>query len=250
MPKATAKKPTAAKVKYRRILLKLSGEVLHAKDGPDCIDPDVLARMADQIKAVRALGVQVGVVIGGGNIFRGLRGQDRGFGRAEGDNMGMLATMINSLALTSALNAAGIPATCLAARAMPAVAELFTFRRAIELLEAGQVVVLGGGSGAPFFTTDSAAALRAAEIGAEVLLKATKVDGIYTADPVKDPTATKFDRLTYSEALARRLKVMDSTAFSLCMDNRIPILVFDFFKPGELPKVVRGQKAGTLVAGD
>ena len=249
MPKTTTKKP-AAKVKYRRILLKLSGEVLHAKDGPDCIDPDVLARMADQIKAVRALGVQVGVVIGGGNIFRGLRGRDRGFGRAEGDNMGMLATMINSLALTSALNAAGIPATCLAARAMPAVAELFTFRRAIELLEAGQVVVLGGGSGAPFFTTDSAAALRAAEIGAEVLLKATKVDGIYTADPVKDPTATKFDRLTYSEALARRLKVMDSTAFSLCMDNRIPILVFDFFKPGELLKVVRGQKAGTLVAGD
>ena len=249
MPKATVKK-TAAKVKYRRILLKLSGDVLHAKDGPDCIDPDVLARMADQIKAVRALGVQVGVVIGGGNIFRGLRGQDRGFGRAEGDNMGMLATMINSLALVSALNAAGIPATCLAARAMPAVAELFTFRRAIELLEAGQVVVLGGGSGAPFFTTDSAAALRAAEIGAEVLLKATKVDGIYTADPVKDPTAVKFDRLTYSEALARRLKVMDSTAFSLCMDNRIPILVFDFFKPGELLKVVRGQKAGTLVAGD
>lgn len=249
MPKAPAKKP-AAKVKYRRILLKLSGEVLHAKNGPDCIDPDILAAMAAQIKAVRALGVQVGVVIGGGNIFRGLRGQDRGFGRAEGDNMGMLATMINSLALVSALNAAGVPATCLSARAMPAIAELFTFRRAIELLEAGQVVVLGGGSGAPFFTTDSAAALRAAEIGAEVLLKATKVDGIYTADPVKDPTATKFDRLTYSEALARRLKVMDSTAFSLCMDNRIPILVFDFFKPGELLKVVRGQKAGTLVSGD
>ena len=249
MPKTPAKKP-AAKVKYRRILLKLSGEVLHAKNGPDCIDPDILAAMAAQIKAVRALGVQVGVVIGGGNIFRGLRGQDRGFGRAEGDNMGMLATMINSLALVSALNAAGVPATCLSARAMPAIAELFTFRRAIELLEEGQVVVLGGGSGAPFFTTDSAAALRAAEIGAEVLLKATKVDGIYTADPVKDPTATKFDRLTYSEALARRLKVMDSTSFSLCMDNRIPILVFDFFKPGELLKVVRGQKAGTLVAGD
>ena len=249
MSKAPPKKP-AAKVKYRRILLKLSGEVLHAKNGPDCIDPDILAAMAAQIKAVRALGVQVGVVIGGGNIFRGLRGQDRGFGRAEGDNMGMLATMINSRALVSALNAAGVPATCLSARAMPAIAELFTFRRAIELLEEGQVVVLGGGSGAPFFTTDSAAALRAAEIGAEVLLKATKVDGIYTADPVKDPTATKFDRLTYSEALARRLKVMDSTAFSLCMDNRIPILVFDFFKPGELLKVVRGQKAGTLVTGD
>ena len=234
---------------FKRILLKLSGESL-AGETKQGIDTERLAEYAEQVKRIAQRGVQVGIVIGGGNIFRGLRGQDRGFGRAEGDNMGMLATMINSLALVSALNASGVPATCLAARAMPAIAELFTFRRAIELLEAGQVVVLGGGSGAPFFTTDSAAALRAAEIGAEVLLKATKVDGIYTADPVKDPTATKFDRLTYSEALARRLKVMDSTAFSLCMDNRIPILVFDFFKPGELLKVVRGQKAGTLVAGD
>lgn len=241
---------TAPKVKYRRILLKLSGEVLRSKDGQNCIDEGTLAEMAAQIKAVRALGVQVGVVIGGGNIFRGLKGQSRGFGRAEGDNMGMLATMINSLALESALNAAGVPARTLAARAMPAMAELFTFRRAIEWLEAGTVVVLGGGSGAPFFTTDSAAALRAAEIGAEILLKATKVDGIYTADPFRDPTATKFDRLTYSEALSRRLKVMDSTAFSMCMDNHIPILVFDFFKRGELLKVVRGQKAGTLVSGN
>ena len=203
--------------------------------------------MAKQIKAIRQLGVQVGVVIGGGNIFRGLKGQDRGFGRAHGDNMGMLATMINSLALQSALEAAGVPAKTLAATAMPALCELFTFRRALELLADGCVVIMGGGTGNPFFTTDSAAALRAAEINAEVLLKATKVDGIYDSDPVKNPQAVKFDRLTYSEALARRLKVMDAAAFSLCMDNQIPILVFDFFKRGELLRVVTGQKAGTLV---
>ncbi len=207
----------------------------------------ILAAMAAQIKAVRKLGVQVGAVIGGGNIFRGLKGQDRGFGRAHGDNMGMLATMINSLALQSALEAAGVPAKALSATAMPALCELYTFRRALELLEAGTVVIIGGGTGNPFFTTDSASALRAAEIGAQVLLKATKVDGIYDADPVQNPQAVKFDRLTYSEALARRLKVMDAAAFSLCMDNQIPILVFDFFKRGELLRVVRGEKAGTLV---
>ena len=235
------------KAKYQRILLKLSGEVLRDPGSGDCLSDAVLAEMAAQIKAVRKLGVQVGVVIGGGNIFRGLKGQDRGFGRAHGDNMGMLATMINSLALQSALEAAGIPAKTLSASAMPALAELFTFRRAIALLEAGTVVVIGGGTGNPFFTTDSAAALRAAEIGAQVLLKATKVDGIYDADPVRNPKAIKFDRLTYSEALARRLKVMDAAAFSLCMDNQIPILVFDFFKRGELLRVVRGEKTGTLV---
>ena len=235
------------KAKYRRILLKLSGEVLRDPQTGECLSDAILAEMAAQIRAVRRLGVQVGVVIGGGNIFRGLKGRDRGFGRAHGDNMGMLATMINSLALQSALEAAGLPAKTLSASAMPALAELFTFRRAIELLEAGTVVLIGGGTGNPFFTTDSAAALRAAEIGAEVLLKATKVDGIYDADPVKNPKAVKFDRLTYSEALARRLKVMDAAAFSLCMDNQIPILVFDFFKRGELLRVVRGEKAGTLV---
>ena len=235
------------KAKYRRILLKLSGEVLRDAASGECLSDAILAEMAAQIKAVRNLGVQVGVVIGGGNIFRGLKGQDRGFGRAHGDNMGMLATMINSLALQSALEAAGVPAKALSATAMPALCELYTFRRALELLEAGTVVIIGGGTGNPFFTTDSASALRAAEIGAQVLLKATKVDGIYDADPVQNPQAVKFDRLTYSEALARRLKVMDAAAFSLCMDNQIPILVFDFFKRGELLRVVRGEKAGTLV---
>ena len=235
------------KAKYRRILLKLSGEVLRDSASGECLSDSILAEMAAQIKAVRKMGVQVGVVIGGGNIFRGLKGQDRGFGRAHGDNMGMLATMINSLALQSALEAAGVPAKALSATAMPALCELYTFRRALELLEAGTVVLIGGGTGNPFFTTASAAALRAAEIGAQVLLKATKVDGIYDADPVKNPQAVKFDRLTYSEALARRLKVMDAAAFSLCMDNQIPILVFDFFKRGELLRVVRGEKAGTLV---
>ena len=235
------------KAKYRRILLKLSGEVLRDAASGECLSDAILAAMAAQIKAVRKLGVQVGVVIGGGNIFRGLKGQDRGFGRAHGDNMGMLATMINSLALQSALEAVGVPAKALSATAMPALCELYTFRRALELLEAGTVVIIGGGTGNPFFTTDSASALRAAEIGAQVLLKATKVDGIYDADPVQNPQAVKFDRLTYSEALARRLKVMDAAAFSLCMDNQIPILVFDFFKRGELLRVVRGEKAGTWV---
>ncbi|HRV30917.1 MAG TPA: UMP kinase [Kiritimatiellia bacterium] len=234
--------------RFKRILLKLSGEVLRDPDTGECISDRILAEMAAQIKAVRKLGVQVGVVIGGGNIFRGLKGQDRGFGRAHGDNMGMLATMINSLALQSALEAAKVPAQTLAATPMPALVELFTFRRAIELLDAGKVVLMGGGTGSPFFTTDSAAALRAAEIGADALLKATKVDGIYDADPVLHPKAKKFDTLTYAEALARRLKVMDSTAFSLCMDNQIPIMVFDFFRRGELLRVVRGEKAGTLVS--
>lgn len=236
------------KAKYRRILLKLSGEVLRAASGGDCLSDAVLAEMAAQIKAVRKMGVQVGLVIGGGNIFRGLKGQDRGIGRAHGDNMGMLATMINSLALQAALEATGVPAKVLSAMAMPSLCELFTFRRAIELLDAGTVVLIGGGTGNPYFTTDSAAALRAAEIGAEVLLKATKVDGIYDADPLVNPRAVKFDRLTYSEALARRLKVMDAAAFSLCMDNRIPILVFDFFKRGELLRAVCGEKAGTWVS--
>ena len=235
------------KTKFRRILLKLSGEVLRDSASGECLSDAILAEMAAQIKAVRKLGVQVGVVIGGGNIFRGLKGQDRGFGRAHGDNMGMLATMINSLALQSALEGAGVPAKALSATAMPALCELYTFRRALELLEAGTVVLIGGGTGNPFFTTDSAAALRAAEIGAEVLLKATKVDGFYDADPMKNPAAVNFDRLTYSEALARRLKVMDASAFSLCMDNQIPILVLDFFKRGELLRVLRRQKAGTLV---
>ena len=233
---------------YPRILLKLSGEVLRSPNGADCIDSAILADMAAKIKAVRDTGVQVGIVIGGGNIFRGLSGVSSGVPRAHGDNMGMLATMINSLALEAALQTIGVPATAMSSRAMPAICELFTFRRARDLLDAGSVVILGGGSGNPFFTTDSAAALRAAEIGASLLIKATKVDGIYTADPTKDPTATRFDRITYSEALARRLKVMDSTAFSLCMDNHIPIMVLNFFQSDALLRALSGDlSACTLV---
>lgn len=235
------------RVKYRRILLKLSGEILRDPQTGECLSDAVLAEMAGQIQAIHRLGVQIGIVIGGGNIFRGLKGQDRGFGRAHGDTMGMLATLINSLALQSALENAGVPARTLTAAFMPTVAESFTFRRALEWLEQGTVILIGGGTGNPFFTTDSAAALRAAEIGADILLKATKVDGIYDSDPVKNPSAVRFDRLSYAEALARRLEVMDATAFSLCRENQIPILVFNFYRRGELLRAVRGEKAGTLV---
>lgn len=245
-PKPPKKRPVS-KAKNSRILLKLSGEVLRDATSGDALSPAILNNMAKQIQEVCALGVQVGVVIGGGNIFRGMQGTDKGVGRAHGDNMGMLATIINSLALQAALEGIGVKAKVLTAPAMPTIADQFTFRKAIDLLNDGYVVILGGGTGNPFFTTDSAAALRAAEIQAGLLLKATKVDGIYDSDPVKNPKAVKFNRLTYSEALSRRLKVMDSAAFSLCMDNKIPIIVFDFFKPGEMLRVVRGQKAGTLV---
>ena len=234
---------------YNRILLKLSGEILRAPaPAADCLDDAILAEMAAKIGAVRALGVQVGIVIGGGNIFRGLAGSQKGVDRSIGDSMGMLSTMINSLALQAALEAAGIPAQAFSSRAMPAIAELFTARAAKAALAEGKVALFGGGTGCPFFTTDSAAALRAAEIEADLLVKATKVDGIYTADPTKDPTATKFDRLSYSEALARRLKVMDSTAFSMCMDNRIPIKVLDFHSPDALLRAVCGEPVGTLVS--
>ncbi|MBP1589557.1 MAG: UMP kinase [Kiritimatiellae bacterium] len=233
---------------YPRILLKLSGEVLRSPAGTDCIDSAILADMAEKIEAVRATGVQVAIVIGGGNIFRGLSGTGKGVPRAHGDNMGMLATMINSLALQAALATRDVPAVVLSSRAMPAICELFTFQRARALLDAGTVVILGGGSGNPFFTTDSAAALRAAEVGASLLVKATKVDGIYTADPTKDPTATRFDRITYAECLSRRLKVMDSTAFSLCQDNAIPIMVLNFFQPGALLAALSGDTTvATLV---
>ena len=235
------------KAKYRRILLKLSGEVLRDSGSGECLSDAILAEMAAQIQAVRKLGVQVGVVIGGGNIFRGLKGQDRGFGRAHGDNMGMLATMINSLALQSALEAAGVPAKALSATAMPALCELYTYRRALELLEAGTVVIIGGGTGNPFFTTDTAAALRGAEIGAQIMLKATKVDGVYTADPKKDPTATRYATLTFDEAIGRNLAVLDATAFALCRDQKLPIKVFSIFKPGALKRVVLGEDEGTLV---
>jgi uridylate kinase len=227
--------------KYRRILLKLSGEVLGGASGSG-IDADALHSMAAQIREVKELGVQVVVVIGGGNIFRGLSGSDKGIERATGDYMGMLATVINALALQDALEKQGIPT-----RVQSAIAIIR--RRAVRHMEKGRVVIFGGGTGNPYFSTDTAAALRANEIGAEAILKATKVDGIYDSDPKKNPNARRFTEITYTEALVKRLQVMDSTAFSMCMDNKMPIIVFDFFKPHNLRDVVLGKKVGTVVTG-
>lgn len=231
--------------KYRRILLKLSGEALAGKNSG--IDPESLRGMANQISEVRRLGVEVVIVIGGGNIFRGLTGSAGGIERATGDYMGMLATIINALALQDALEKAGAPTRVQSAITMHQVAEPFIRRRAVRHLEKGRVVIFGGGTGNPYFSTDTAAALRATEIGAEVILKATKVDGIYDSDPFKNSSAKRYSRLTYLEALQRQLKVMDSTAFSLCMDNHMPIIVFDLFKPHNLLRVVMGEEVGTIV---
>ncbi len=233
---------------YSRVLLKLSGEVLGGETG-NGISAEAVKGMAEQICEVRELGVQVVVVIGGGNIFRGLAGSERGIERATGDYMGMLATIINSLALQDALEKLGAPTRVQSAIAMSQIAEPFIRRRAVRHLEKGRVVIFGGGTGNPYFSTDTAAALRANEIGAEVVLKATKVDGIYDCDPKKNPKAVRYEKISYLEALQRQLKVMDSTAFSLCMDNKTPIIVFDFFKPHNLKRVVMGEKVGTLVTG-
>lgn len=232
--------------KYRRILLKLSGEALGGSAGIG-ICPDAVHDMARQIKEVRDLGVEVVIVIGGGNIFRGLSGSERGIERATGDYMGMLATVINSLALQDALEKLGVATRVQSAITMHQVAEPFIRRRAVRHLEKGRVVIFGGGTGNPYFSTDTAAALRANEIGAEVILKATKVDGIYDSDPKKNPKAKRFPQIRYLEALQKQLKVMDSTAFSMCMDNGMPIIVFDLFKPHNLRQVVLGAKVGTLV---
>ena len=233
---------------FSRVLLKLSGEVLGGETG-NGISPEAVRSMAGQICEVRELGVQVVVVIGGGNIFRGLSGSERGIERATGDYMGMLATIINSLALQDALEKLGAPTRVQSAIAMSQIAEPFIRRRALRHLEKGRVVIFGGGTGNPYFSTDTAAALRANEIGAEVVLKATKVDGIYDSDPKKNPKAVRYEKISYIEALQRRLQVMDSTAFSLCMDNKMPIIVFDFFKPHNMKRVVMGEKVGTLVTG-
>jgi len=233
---------------FSRVLLKLSGEVLGGETG-NGISPEAVRSMAGQICEVRELGVQVVVVIGGGNIFRGLSGSERGIERATGDYMGMLATIINSLALQDALEKLGAPTRVQSAIAMSQIAEPFIRRRAVRHLEKGRVVIFGGGTGNPYFSTDTAAALRANEIGAEVVLKATKVDGIYDSDPKKNPKAVRYEKISYIEALQRRLQVMDSTAFSLCMDNKMPIIVFDFFKPHNMKRVVMGEKVGTLVTG-
>src|SRR3989441_5118089 len=234
--------------KYRRILLKLSGEALGGAKGVG-ICPDAVQDMARQIQEVRDLGVEVVIVIGGGNIFRGLSGSERGIERATGDYMGMLATVINALALQDALEKLGVATRVQSAITMAQIAEAFIRRRAVRHLEKGRVVIFGGGTGNPYFSTDTAAALRANEIGAEVILKATKVDGVYDSDPHQNAGAKRYSQISYLEALQKRLKVMDSTAFSLCMDNKMPIVVFDLFKPHNLRRVVTGEKVGTLVTG-
>ena len=234
------------KAKYRRVLLKLSGEALGGESGAG-IRPEALQDMAEQIREVRDLGVQIVVVVGGGNIFRGLSGSERGIERATGDYMGMLATIINGLALQDALEKLGVATRVQSAISMAQVAEPFIRRRAVRHLEKGRVVIFGGGTGNPYFSTDTAAALRANEIGADVILKATKVDGIYDSDPKKNPDAKRYAQVGYLEALQKQLKVMDSTAFSLCMDNKMPIIVFDFFRPHNLRRVVMGEEVGTLV---
>jgi uridylate kinase len=226
--------------------LKLSGEALMG-DQPYGIDPAVATRIAQDISGIQSLGVQTGIVIGGGNIFRGLAASARGMDRSTGDYMGMLATVINALALQDALEHNGVPTRVLTAIEMRAVAEPFIRRRAVRHLEKGRVVVFAAGTGNPYFTTDTAAALRAMEMKAEVILKATKVDGIYTADPVKHPEATRYERISYLQVLQERLQVMDATAISLCMDNKLPILVFNLKTPGNIKRVVMGEAIGTIV---
>ncbi|MGD9903849.1 MAG: UMP kinase [Vicinamibacterales bacterium] len=231
---------------YSRILLKLSGEALMG-DGNYGIDADVATRIAADVAEIQSLGVQTAIVIGGGNIFRGIAASARGMDRSTADYMGMLATVMNALALQDALEAQDVPTRVLSAIEMRAVAEPFIRRRAIRHLEKGRVVVFAAGTGNPYFTTDTAAALRAMEVKAEVILKATKVDGIYTADPVTQPDATRYDRISYLQVLQDRLQVMDATAISLCMDNKLPIVVFNLRTPGNIRRVVLGEAVGTTV---
>ena len=231
---------------YNRILLKLSGESLQGEQKYG-LSPAVLQSYAEQIKAAAATGVQIGIVIGGGNIFRGLQGAKKGFDRVKGDQMGMLATIINSLALHSALEDNGVKAKVLTSIRMEPIGEYYSKAKAIEYLEAGYVVIIGGGTSNPYFSTDTASALRGIEIEAEVMFKGTRVDGVYTADPEKDPTATKFDRITFDEVYIRNLKVMDMTAFTLCKENGLDIIVFDMDTEGNLQKVLDGEAIGTLV---
>ena len=234
------------RTKYKRILLKLSGESLMGNQGYG-IDTVRLNQYAEQIKEIADSGVQIAIVIGGGNIFRGLSGASKGFDRVKGDQMGMLATVINSLALSSALEAHGQKAVVLTAINMFPIGEHYSKWRAIEAMEKGAVAILSGGTGNPFFTTDTGSALRGVEVEADVMLKGTRVDGIYTADPEKDPTATKFSEITNDEVYTRGLKVMDLTATALCKENNLPIIVFDMDTPGNLKKVLSGEPIGTLV---
>jgi uridylate kinase len=233
-------------MKYKRILLKLSGESLMGNKQFG-IDNVRLAQYAQDIKGICASGVEVAIVIGGGNIFRGVQAEEGGMDRTHGDYMGMLATMINSMALQAALESAGVDTRLQSAIKMEQIAEPFIRRRAVRHLEKGRVVIFGAGTGNPFFTTDTAASLRAIEIEADVILKGTRVDGIYTADPEKDPNAVKYDTVSFSTVYEKGLKVMDMTAFTLCNENKLPIIVFDMDKPGNLRKVMEGEKVGTLV---
>jgi uridylate kinase len=236
------KKSTA----YRRILLKLSGEALGG-EGNTGICPESIHEMARQVREVRKMGIEIVIVVGGGNIFRGLQGSERGIERVTGDYMGMLGTVINALALQDALEKQAVETRVQSAITMDEVAEPFIRRRAVRHLEKGRVVIFGGGTGNPYFSTDTTAALRANEMDCDVILKATKVDGIYDCDPKKNANAKRFAQISYLDALQKQLKVMDSTAFSLCMDNEMPIIVFNFFEPGNLARVVRGERVGTLV---
>jgi uridylate kinase len=234
---------------YRRVLLKLSGEALAGDQGYG-IDPQTITTIANEVKEVVKCGVQLSLVIGGGNIFRGLAASSKGMDRASADYMGMLATMINSLAMQDALEKIGVDTRVQSAIAMQEVAEPYIRRRAIRHLEKGRVVIFGAGTGNPYFTTDTAASLRAMEINAQVILKGTKVDGVYSADPKKDPNAVKYPKLTYIEVLKKGLQVMDATATSLCMDNSLPIIVFDITTDGNVKKVVFGEEIGTIVKGE
>ncbi len=234
-------------IKYKRILLKLSGESLMGSEGYG-IDPKRLNEYASQIKELAQAGAQVAIVIGGGNIFRGLSGASKGFDRVKGDQMGMLATVINSLALQSALTSIEVDSIVYTAIRMEPVGELYNRDKVVKNLVKGKVAILSGGTGNPFFTTDTASALRAVEIGADIILKGTRVDGVYTADPEKDKSATKFESISFDEVIKRQLNIMDLTAFTMCRENNIPIYVFDMNKVGNLLKVVKGEKIGTLVS--
>src|SRR5437667_3724454 len=236
----------AADLKYRRVLLKVSGEALMGEQDYG-LDPAMIARIAGEIQSVHALGVELCLVIGGGNIFRGLSGAAVGMERASGDYMGMLATVINSLAMQNELERRSVTTRVQSAISMQSICEPYIRRRALRHLEKGRVVIFGAGTGNPFFTTDTAAALRAIEIDAQVILKGTRVDGIYTADPEKDPSAKKFEQLTFDEAYSKNLNVMDMTAFTLCRENKLPIIVFDINKPGNLVKILQGERIGTMI---
>jgi uridylate kinase len=238
---------TAENPAVHRVLLKLSGEALMGDDAFG-INRDTIVRMAQEVAEVTRLGVQVSVVIGGGNIFRGVAGGSVGMDRATADYMGMLATVMNALALADTMNNVGLTARVMSAISIEQVVEPYVRPKALQYMEEGKVVIFAAGTGNPFFTTDTAAALRGAEIGAEMVLKATKVDGVYSADPKKDPTATRYDKITFDEAMARNLGIMDATAFALCRDQKLPIKVFSIVKPGALKRAVLGQDEGTLVS--